>query len=91
MAIGLADGSTVDGLLHAYSLTDDESTRTIALKSPLRQRTPDGKQVCLPDGYFLAFESDIKYLTMQHAPIPDAAMPNQPNRDGSPNTSAQPL
>lgn len=65
VAISLADGSTVDGVLHAYSLGGDESSPTIALKAPIRRLNKGDKgPVVVQIGYFIAFGSDIKHVTM---------------------------
>jgi hypothetical protein len=57
----------------AYSLDDDEATRIIALKAPIRRlREGDKAPVVMPTGYFVAFGSDIEHISMTHILDPGA-------------------
>jgi hypothetical protein len=68
VGVWLADGSTVDGFLHAYSLADDPDTRSVALSSPLRRQTADGQVTHLPFDYFLAFGEEIRHVVVKNIP-----------------------
>lgn len=70
VGIELVDGSTIDGLLHAYTLTDEEADRTIALKRPLRRMAPSGEVSDLPFDYIVTFGANIKHVVMNQVHDP---------------------
>lgn len=74
VGVTLQDGSTIDGLLHAYSLHDQDDARVIALRKPIRRHS-GGAIRELPFDYFMAFGSDIKGVVVQHSPRAAAPVP----------------
>lgn len=71
VTVGLIDGSTVDGLLHAYSMADDDAARTIALKAPMRRQVDD-KVIDLGVDFLIVPGGQIRHVMLQHVLDPGA-------------------
>lgn len=69
VGILLKDGTTVHGVLHAYSMSDSDADRAVALKGPLRWERAE-KKIALPFDYYVATGEQIAGLTMKHVSDP---------------------
>lgn len=79
VTMGMADGSTIDGVLHAYTLGDDEASRAIALKAPIRRAPKSGKVLDLGYDYLVLLGSDIKHIAVNQVKDCDVGYPEDTN------------
>lgn len=74
VSMGMANGSTIDGVLHAYTLGDDEDSRAIAVKEPIRHVSMKGEATALTYNYLVLFGPDIKHIAVSHVVDPGAPL-----------------
>jgi Family of unknown function (DUF6338) len=79
VGIQLKDGTTIDGLLHAYAMTDDDASRVIALRRPLRMLPPNSSSPRdLPFDHYIALGSEIRSIVLTHQRDPGAVVASDP-------------
>lgn len=85
VAVHLADGGMVEGVLHAYSLDDEQEHRAIALKRPLRylpdRKTTEGSTSLNAD-HIIFFAEDIAQIHLCQAPDKGQSTPERKPRWG---------
>jgi hypothetical protein len=84
IAIDLGDGLAVDGVLHAYTWSDDAAHRDISLEAPIRFTRASGEIATSFDRVVIPGD-EIKHLSLQYVPqAPERypeALPATPSRD----------